>query len=64
MISGGNYNTCVECGRVYPEGCCRGTLTCSHKCEEKRRIRLDEHKKKVKIEIAAAEYRKCPDYQI
>jgi predicted nucleic acid-binding Zn ribbon protein len=64
MIASGRYLRCEICGTIYPEGCCRGTTTCTDECQSIKMERRKKHEEEVRIEIAAAEYRRCPNYQI
>jgi hypothetical protein len=63
VISSGRYVTCHYCGRIYPEGDCRRWY-CSDECRKAARKEDEEFASKVELEVAKAEYRKCPDYQI
>lgn len=39
VMPSGRHISCHICGQLFPEGDCRGIVTCSPKCEEERKRR-------------------------
>jgi hypothetical protein len=51
MVPSGRYNSCRNCGRMFPEGCVRGEYVCSDKCRKEWAIKEAETKARIQTEI-------------
>lgn len=68
VMPSGRYISCHVCGQLFPEGDCRGIMTCSPKCEEERKRREAETertiKEALKSKVDKDYYSRHPEYYI
>lgn len=64
VMPSGRWNTCQQCGGVFPEGDVYGLIYCCDDCEAKAARLHEERRRQLELELARTAYRKTPSWQI